>query len=123
SRWRMKNKILIADQQAQMRHLLGAVFTQQGYKVKTAQNGKDALETIYDNELDIIVLNHELPVINVVQLINCIEDNEIYTRIFIIGSPHDAIEQRTKRFSVVISVLRQLFKVLLLVDIVNSFIE
>src|SRR5690625_5872487 len=95
----MKNKILIADQQAQMRHLLGAVFTQQGYKVKTAQNGKDALETIYDNELDIIVLNHELPVINGVQLINWLEDNEIYTPIVIIGSPHDAIEQRTKRFS------------------------
>jgi|GEM_PF-4629197 len=119
----MKNKILIADQQAQMRHLLGAVFTQQGYKVKTAQNGKDALETIYDNELDIIVLNHELPVINGVQLINWLEDNEIYTPIVIIGNPHDAIEQRTKRFSAVKSVLRQPFKVQELADKVNSVIQ
>src|SRR5699024_4389420 len=119
----MKNKILIADQQAQMRHLLGAVFTQQSYKVKTAQNGKDALETIYDNKLDIIDLNHELPVINSIQLINWLEDNEIYTLIVIIGSHHDAIEQRTKRFFTVKSIIRNPFKVQEIADKVNSVIQ
>ncbi len=119
----MKTNILIADEQAQMRHLLGAIFTQQGYKVKTAQNGKEALETIYDNELDIIVLNHELPIINGIQLINWLEDNDIYTPIVVIGSAHEATEQRTNRFPAVKSVLNRPFKVQDLTDTVKSVIQ
>lgn len=119
----MKTNILIADEQTQMRHLLGAIFTQQGYQVKTAQNGKEALETIYDNEFDIIVLNHELPIINGIQLINWLEDNDIYTPIVVIGSVHEATEQRTNRFSAVKSVLNRPFKVQDLTDTVKSVIQ
>src|SRR5699024_12873859 len=104
-------------------NLYQVIITQKGYKVKKIKKVKNALETIYDNELDIIVHNHELPVINGVQLINLLEDNEIYTPIVIIGRPHDAIEQRTKMFSAVKSVLRQPFKVQELADKVNSVIQ
>lgn len=119
----MKTSILIADEQMQMRHLLGAVFTQQGYEVKTAQNGKEALETIYDNQLDIIVLNHTMPVINGIQLINWLTDNDINTPIVIIGSVQEATEQRTKRFPAVKSVLNRPFQVQELANAVKSVIQ
>ena len=119
----MKTNILIADEQAQMRHLLGAIFTQQGYNVKTAKSGKEALETIYDNEFDIIVLNHELPVINGIQLINWLEKNDIHTPIVVIGSAVEATEERTNKFASVKSVLNRPFKVQDLTDSVKSVIQ
>ncbi len=119
----MKYNILVADEQTQMRHLLGAIFTQQGYNVKTAKSGKEALETIYDNEFDILVLNHELPVINGIQLINWLEENEINTPIVMMGSILEATEQRTNRFPAVKSVLNKPFKVQDLTDSVKSVIQ
>src|SRR5699024_1086666 len=109
----MKNKILIADQQAQMRHLHEAVFTQQGYKVKT----------IFDNDIFSIVINDKIPVINASQIINWLENNEIYNQIFIIGSPYDDIEKRTNSFSAVKLVLRQPFIVQELGEKVDSVIQ
>ena len=119
----MRNKILIADEQAQMRHLLGAIFTQQGYNVKTAQSGKEALETIYDNEFDILVLNHDLPIINGIQLTSWLEDNNIHTPIVMMGSALEATEQRTNRFPAVKSVLNRPFKVQELTESVKAVIQ
>ncbi len=119
----MKNNILIAEEQVQMRHLLGAIFTQQGYNVKTAKNGKEAIEIIHDNEFDILVLNHELPIINGIQLTEWLEDNHIYTPIVMMGSVIEATEQRTNRFSTVKTVLNRPFKVKELTESVKAVIQ
>lgn len=119
----MKNNILIAEEQVQMRHLLGAIFTQQGYNVKTAKNGKEALEIIHDNKFDILVLNHELPIINGIQLTAWLEDNQIYTPIVMMGSVVEATEQRTNRFPAVKTVLNRPFKVKELTESVKAVIQ
>lgn len=60
----MKQKILIVDDQAGIRLLLTDIFTGEGYDVAVAETGKEAIEKIYAEEFDLVILDYHLPILN-----------------------------------------------------------
>jgi DNA-binding response OmpR family regulator len=60
----MKTKILLVDDDPAIREMLGRVLQEQGYLVLPAGNGRDALELADATEIDLVLLDLNLPVKN-----------------------------------------------------------
>jgi len=62
-RWKMKDKpvILVVDDQPQNIELLEVYLVPQGYEIVKAANGEEALEKLYGNQIDLILLDVMMP--------------------------------------------------------------
>lgn len=56
----MKNKILIADDDHEIRQILEILFTGDGYQVITAEDGDEAVEMV-DETIDLVILDVNMP--------------------------------------------------------------
>lgn len=54
-------KIMVVDDDPQIRRVLRASLVAQGYEVVDARNGEEALETLRDGKLDLIILDVNMP--------------------------------------------------------------
>ncbi len=54
-------KVLIADDEPDVLKVLSQKISQEGYDVVTAQDGKEALDKIYQDSPDVIVLDIRMP--------------------------------------------------------------
>lgn len=57
----MKEKILVVDDEKDILELIDYNLTKNGYRVKTASTGEDALELVKENDYDLIILDLMLP--------------------------------------------------------------
>lgn len=64
----LKGKILVVDDEASVRELFDAVFTQAGYEVITAEGGKEALVLLKIHDIDVIFLDLKLFGMNGIEL-------------------------------------------------------
>lgn len=56
-------KILVADDDTSLRDLLNNALTTEGHEVILAENGKDALESIRNDNLDLAILDQTMPML------------------------------------------------------------
>ena len=61
SKPRVKPRILVVDDDAKIRALLGEVLVEQGYEVVAAADGTEALQRIDENDLNLVLLDYQLP--------------------------------------------------------------
>ncbi len=54
-------KILLADDNPAIRDLVSEILTDAGFAVVTAEDGRDALEKIYKENPDLLILDYEMP--------------------------------------------------------------
>lgn len=57
-------KILIADDEKNMRWILHKNFAEEGFEVLEAANGKEAFDLFVDKEPDLVILDYKMPVID-----------------------------------------------------------
>ncbi len=57
----MNKRVLIADDEKNMRWVLGQALTADGYEVLEAQDGKSALEIVNESPPDLMILDHKMP--------------------------------------------------------------
>ena len=57
-------KVLIVDDEENMRHLLAVILDKEGYKIDEAKDGKDALGQLDRNEFDFILTDIRMPKMN-----------------------------------------------------------
>lgn len=53
--------ILIADDSPSIRRLLETILKSKGYSVLIASDGREALKLAFDNDVDAIIADHEMP--------------------------------------------------------------
>ncbi len=56
-----KKKLLIVDDEANMRHMLHALLSKSGYLIDTAEDGADALQTVQAKRYDFILCDIKMP--------------------------------------------------------------
>ena len=66
---RKKAKILVVDDDPSIRELLRELLFEEGYKVKMAQNGKEALQRIRKESFDLVLTDLSMPQMDGVQLL------------------------------------------------------
>ena len=57
-----KTKMIVCDDEERIRKVLYDYFTKLNYEVLTAKNGEEAIDTFYDNKIDIVILDVMMPV-------------------------------------------------------------
>ena len=58
----MKPKILIADDEANIRKVITLLLKEQGYEVKAVGNGREAVDALLEFQPDVILLDQQMPV-------------------------------------------------------------
>lgn len=60
----MDHTVLVVEDEAVMRELIGYAFKDIGFKVYEAADGKEALEVFEENKIDIIILDVMMPILD-----------------------------------------------------------
>ena len=64
----MSRKVLIADDEAHIRHVLSMKLTNAGYEVVTATDGEEALELCLSEKPDLICTDYQMPFMSGLEL-------------------------------------------------------
>ena len=56
-----KKKIVVADDSASIRRFVEVILTKDGYEVLTASDGREALKLAFENEIDAVVADANMP--------------------------------------------------------------
>jgi class 3 adenylate cyclase len=89
--------LLVVDDNKVNRILLSRGLEQQGHKVDTAENGKQALEKLRVDSFDLVLLDIEMPEMNGYQVLEtCLQDPELRNIPIIMTSSLDEIDSVVK---------------------------
>ncbi|MFC4558100.1 response regulator [Virgibacillus kekensis] len=106
-----EKKILVVDDQLGIRLLLQEVFSNEGYQVKTVQTGQEALDVIYEESFDLLMLDYKLPVVDGVQVLQQLDRDNYYIPTIVMSGLAEDIIKESQRFSLVKKVLPKPFNV------------
>ena len=71
-------KILLADDSPSIRSLVSEILTDAGFVVITAEDGQDALEKIYKQSPDLLILDYEMPYKNGFEVVEDVRSHPGY---------------------------------------------
>lgn len=91
----INRKVLIIDDEKNIRVTLKKALTMDGYEVETAINGEDGLQKIKEKEYPVILLDMKMPGMDGIEFLKKINEMEYDTRVIMItgyGSVETAVE-------------------------------
>ncbi len=59
----MRNKILIADDEARIRKVMTLLLKEEGYEVMAVENGKEAVDAVFSFNPDVVLLDQQMPIL------------------------------------------------------------
>jgi two-component system, response regulator, stage 0 sporulation protein F len=85
-----KTKILIIDDEEDLRLLFKKILTPEGYSVFTARNGRDGIKINQKNDPDVILLDLRMPGIGGIETLRCIREKDAKVVVIILTGYGDA---------------------------------
>ena len=74
------HRILIVDDEDDLRELLSHVLSARGYEIQSAANGEEAILALKRESFDLALLDIQMPKINGIQVLRYINENAPSTR-------------------------------------------
>ena len=86
---KQKHHILLVEDDPFLRSLLGSQLTEHGYEVISAENGIQALKSIEDNRVDVVITDIFMPDMDGIELIQRLRKSHPGTTVFALsgGTP------------------------------------
>ena len=84
-------KILIAEDDVELRELFQSVLVKQGYQVSCVSNGKEGLDLVLKNYFDLIISDIMMPVLDGYKFVRMLRENGYHTPVLMITAK-DAFE-------------------------------
>jgi CheY-like chemotaxis protein len=92
-------KVLLVEDNSDVRRLFAIGLNQRGFEVKLAANGAEAVERIQAERPDVILLDWLMPLMNGGQVLQHLQDGEPIQVIVISGQPEPArVDPRVRRW-------------------------
>jgi DNA-binding response OmpR family regulator len=85
------NRILIVEDDQQLRETLAIELTEQGYDVRTASSGNEAIPITYGVELAVIILDLKMPYIDGFEVLKFIKGTFPLTKVIILTAYADLL--------------------------------
>lgn len=85
----MANKILIVDDDNEIRKITGIYLENEGYEVLKAENGEQALKLIGESDINLVLLDIMMPGMNGIETCMKIRENNIMPIIFLSAKSED----------------------------------
>ena len=83
----MIQKVLVADDEPHVRHILTQQMRQSGFDVSEAANGSDAIAMIKENSFDLLIADIVMPDKDGLEVIMFVEEHHPQTRIIAVSAP------------------------------------
>ena len=85
---KIANTILVVEDNESIRELMIAIFSDTGYEIYQARDGKEALKMVSKHNPDVVLLDIQLPEINGFDVCESIKCNQVslHTKILMISS-------------------------------------
>ena len=90
-------KILIAEDDRELRQLFSHVLTRNGYAVKSVSNGKEALDAMDNDYFDLVITDIMMPVLDGYELVRQLRDTGNITPVLMITAK-DAFDDMSQGF-------------------------
>lgn len=90
-------KILIAEDDRELRHLFSHVLMKNGYSVKGVSNGREALDALDNDFFDLIISDIMMPVVDGYELVNTLREAGNMTPVLMITAK-DSFEDMRRGF-------------------------
>jgi flagellar protein FlaH len=68
-------RILVVDDEPQIRHLMDTIFFDAGYYVVQASNGREALERVQQDQPDLVLIDVDMPEMNGFEFVRLLREN------------------------------------------------
>jgi len=91
----MKDSVLIIDDEPELRNLLVKLLSLEGYKVRSAEDGKSGLSLVQKEDFVVVVTDVRLPDINGIELIQSIKKINPFTEVIVLTA-YGTIEDGVK---------------------------
>lgn len=85
----MPNKILIVDDDAEIRKVISIYLENEGFETYKAENGQEALKMIEENKVDLVLLDIMMPGMNGLEVCMKIRENNVMPIIFLSAKSED----------------------------------
>jgi len=72
-----RHRILVVDDEVSMRELLAIMLRREGYLVAEAGDGVEALETLRDENFDLVISDIQMPRLNGIELLRAVRDENL----------------------------------------------
>lgn len=116
----MQKEILIVDDQPGIRLLLTDVFESEGYKVITAETGKEALDKIHNNAFDLLILDYKLPVVNGIEVLTQLEQENMLIPAILMSGLAEEMERKAGNLRSLKNILAKPFDIKTAIEMVKS---
>jgi CheY-like chemotaxis protein len=95
-----KKRVLIADDEDEMREELSSILTDEGYEVSTAPDGRAALKLIKKKKFDVMLIDLKMPVMTGFEVLKELNAKKIRIRTIVLtGSALDSTLPDEKEIS------------------------
>jgi DNA-binding response OmpR family regulator len=118
----MNKEILVIDDQPGIRVLLTDVLENEGYKVTTASDGKEALKKIYEHTYHLMMVDYKLPVINGVEILQQLNQDKVEIPVIVMSGLADEIKNELSDYQLVKKVVAKPFDIHQLLGIIRNII-
>ncbi len=81
-----QNRILIIDDEENMRHMLTVLLEKEGYQVTSAANGKEGLELALEDFCDIILCDLRMPVMDGMAFLEKFQDTRLESTVIVMSA-------------------------------------
>jgi two-component system response regulator AtoC len=91
----LSKKLLVIDDEENMRHMLRAILSRHGYVIETVRNGSDGLDILREKEFDFILCDIKMPIMDGMEFLRQIKESEYHATIIMMsayGSMDSAIK-------------------------------
>ncbi|GLC30086.1 response regulator transcription factor [Clostridium omnivorum] len=89
----MSNKILIVDDDAEIRKVTGIYLANEGYEILKAENGIEALKCIEDTEVDLILLDIMMPEMDGIEVCMKIREKQLVMPIIFLSAKSEELDK------------------------------
>ena len=81
-----EKRILVIDDEENMRHMLAVLLEKEGYKVSNAGDGKEGLELALENFYDIILCDLKMPVMDGMAFLENFQDRQLDSTVIVMSA-------------------------------------
>ncbi len=79
-----KDRILVVDDQREIRNIVSRLLSFLGYEVVTAGNGREGLEFFADTSFDLVITDLEMPEVDGMTLASSIKERSPHTPVILV---------------------------------------
>ncbi|SDK15646.1 response regulator [Sediminibacillus albus] len=107
----MAKTVMIVDDQPGIRLLLEEILKSEGYRITTAENGKEALDKIEIEQPDLLMVDYKLPIMDAKALLHKLEEKGIHIPAILMSGLSEEIEGKQDQFPMVKEIFAKPFNI------------